>query len=363
METEIINYAQVATKAIVIIAIGASLAALWHLFVFILRRRKGDSDEQGLAMACVNSLYLPVLIYILGVSILYAGNSVNEVLTVGLEVVLAPSGYLLKLGCIVFAMILLVDRISMYAVSMVRRRMQRLEQDRVRKVASVAAKGMQFLILVMAVLMAMDYLGFNITSIVALGSVGGLVLGLASQDILSNLLGRITLYMEKPFSPGDHIICGGVEGIATKMKWRITEIRTFDRHMLYVPNNLLINNPIHNHSRRSNRRISQTIGIRYDDAGSLPKIIEDVEQMLVAHPGVDEKDTLVVKFTNFGASSLDFMVYAMMHETDWARAKAVRHDVLLKIIDIVLDNGAEFAFPTRTLHMINEQPEAAEPAR
>ena len=363
METEIINYAQVATKAIVIIAIGASLAATWYLCVFILRRKKSADDEQGLAMACVDSLHYPVLIYILGVSILHAGNSINEVLTVGLEVVLSPTGYLLKLGCVVFAMILLVDNLSRYAVTIVRRRMQRLEQDRVHKVAALAAKGLQFLILVMAVLMAMDYLGFNITSIVALGSVGGLVVGLASQDILSNLLGRITLYMEKPFSPGDHVICGGVEGIATRMKWRVTEIRTFDRHMLYVPNNLLINNPIHNHSRRSNRRINQTIGIRYDDAEALPKIIEDVEKMLIAHPGVDENDTLVVKFTNFGASSLDFMVYAMMHETDWSKSKAVHHDVLLKIIDIVLANGAEFAFPTRTLHMINEQPEAAEPAR
>ena len=353
MEPEIISYAQVVTRALIFIAVGATFAVVWH---FLLRFLRGRKFAAGLAGVFIESLHYPVLVYALGVSFLAAGSAVNTMLKVGLEVVLAPAGYLLKLGCIIAVMLLLINHASSYAVTIICGRVQKLERERVGKVATVVAKVLQLLVIIMAVLIAMDHFGFNITSIVALGSVGGLVIGLASQDILSNLLGRVTLYMEKPFSPGDHVICNGVEGIVTRMKWRITEIRTFERYIMYVPNNMIINNPVHNHSRRSHRRINQTIGIRYDDAGVLAKVIADVEKMLIAHDGINENDTMVVKFTGFGASSLDFMVYAILHETDWAKAKAVRHDVLLKIIDIVAANNAEFAFPTRTLHIANELP-------
>ncbi|MGV0005060.1 MAG: mechanosensitive ion channel family protein [Candidatus Porifericomitaceae bacterium WSBS_2022_MAG_OTU9] len=361
METvEIITQAQIITEALTVLAAGSGLAVLWYLLVCVVMKKKYSSQNTTILGVVLGSLYYPLLVYILGKTALYSGFIVNQHINIGLEVLLVPAGYLLKLGCIIFAVLLFVRHLGVYIGISLDRRVQKLEKERIDKVVNVATRVVQFVLLLMAVLIVMDHFGFNITSIVALGSVSGLVLGLAAKDILSNVLGRITLYMEKPFAPGDHIICADVEGIAKKLKWRITEVQTFDRHMVYVPNNLFINNPVHNHARRNNRRINEIIGVRYDDSNILAKIVENVENMLIEHPGVDENDTMVVKLVGFGSSSLDFMVYALMHETDWAKAIGVRHDVFLKIIDIVGAAGAEFAFPTRTLHLANGETAAAQ---
>ncbi len=108
---------------------------------------------------------------------------------------------------------------------------------------------------------------------------------------------------------------------------------------------------VENPSRMSNRRIYETIGLRYDDAGLVRKIIEDVRDMLNQHPEIDQNQTLIVNFTAFAASSLDFFVYTFTRTTDWVRFHEIKQDVLLKILDIIEGHGAEVAFPTSTLHV------------
>ena len=107
-----------------------------------------------------------------------------------------------------------------------------------------------------------------------------------------------------------------------------------------------------------NRRIYETIGIRYEDADKMDVIIADVRTMLEQHDEIDLDRTLIVNFVSFGPSSLDFFVYVFTKTTNWVAFHSIKQDVLLKILGIILDHGADVAFPTRTLHL--EQP-AAEP--
>ena len=101
----------------------------------------------------------------------------------------------------------------------------------------------------------------------------------------------------------------------------------------------------------TNRRIYETIGIRYDDAGKMAGIIEDVKAMLKAHPEIDADQTMIVNFNKFASSSLDFFVYTFTRTTNWIRFHEIKQDVMLKIIEIIEGHGAECAFPTSTLHI------------
>jgi len=137
--------------------------------------------------------------------------------------------------------------------------------------------------------------------------------------------------------------------------WRLTRIRTFDKRPLYVPNAVFTQITVENPSRMTNRRINETIGLRYDDVHKVAAIVADIKAMLRAHPEIDQDQTMIVNFTQFAASSLDIMVYTFTRTTAWVAFHEIKQDVMLKIADIVTRHGAEIAFPTRTLHVAGTQ--------
>jgi MscS family membrane protein len=131
----------------------------------------------------------------------------------------------------------------------------------------------------------------------------------------------------------------------------MTTVRTFDKRPLYIPNGIFANISIENPSRMNNRRIKETMGIRYADVNKMREIILAIKAMLRGHPDIDNSQTLIVNFNQFGASSLDFFIYTFTKTTDWIRFHEIKEDVLLKVIEIVEAQDAEMAFPTRTLHI------------
>ena len=161
------------------------------------------------------------------------------------------------------------------------------------------------------------------------------------------------VYMDKPFKVGDWIRSPdkSIEGTVESIGWRVTRIRTFDKRPLYVPNSLFTQIVVENASRMSNRRIKENFGLRYADISQVESIINEVREMLLCHDDIDTKQTLIVNFDLFNNSSLDFFIYTFTKTTDWVQFHHIKQDVLLKIANIVTKNGAEFAFPTRQLHI------------
>ena len=211
-------------------------------------------------------------------------------------------------------------------------------------------------IMILAAMMILQTMGFSISGILAFGGIGGLAVGFAAQDLLSNFFGGFILYFDRPFAIGDWIRSPDreIEGTVVKIGWRITTILTFDKRPLYIPNSLFSQISVENPSRMSNRRIKETIGLRYDDASKVEPIIKKVKEMLQNHPDIDNEKTLIVNFNTFASSSLDFFIYTFTKTTNWIEFHDVKQDVLLKIIKIVEENGAEFAFPTSTMHLANQ---------
>jgi MscS family membrane protein len=215
------------------------------------------------------------------------------------------------------------------------------------------SKLLRAVIIITAVLTALQTLGFSISGVLAFGGVGGIAVGFAAKDLLANFFGGFIIHLDRPFKVGDWIRSPdrNIEGTVEHIGWRLTTIRTFDKRPLYVPNSVFTTIAVENPSRMTNRRISETIGIRYADVHSMQKIVEGIREMLKNHEEIDSNQTLIVNFLAFNASSLDIMLYTFTKTTEWVRFHQIKEDVLLKISDIIESHGAEIAFPTRTLHL------------
>ena len=218
---------------------------------------------------------------------------------------------------------------------------------------SAVAKLLRATVIITAILVAMQLFGYSVSGLLAFGGIGGIAVGFAAKDLLANFFGGLMIYLDRPFSVGDWVRSPDkeIEGTVEDIGWRLTRIRTFDMRPLYIPNSAFANISVENPSRMTNRRIYETLGIRYSDIGSMKAIVDQVTAMLKAHKSIDNEQTMIVNFNQFGASTLDFFVYTFTKTTDWIEFHHIKQDVLLKIAQIIEDNNAEMAFPTSTVHI------------
>lgn len=212
---------------------------------------------------------------------------------------------------------------------------------------------------VVAALMVLQSIGVSIEGLLAFGGIGGIAVGFAAKDLLANFFGGISIYLDRPFTVGDWIRSPDkqIEGTVESIGWRLTVIRTFDQRPLYVPNAVFSSIAVENPTRMFNRRIYETIGLRYEDADKMAAIVQQVRTMLENHEAIDQNRTLIVNFVSFGPSSLDFFIYTFTRTTVWVEYHQIKEDILLSVLDIIHRNGADVAFPTQTLHVEHLSPE------
>ncbi len=213
-------------------------------------------------------------------------------------------------------------------------------------------------VLITAILALMQHFGFSISGVLAFGGVGGIAIGFAAKDLLSNFFGGLMIYMDRQFSVGDWIRSPDkeIEGTVEYIGWRITRIRTFDMRPLYVPNATFTNISVENPSRMQNRRFYETFGLRYEDQDKVAAITQDVKAMLLLHAAIDTQQTLMVNVNTFNAHSVDFFVYSFTKTTKWTEFHEIKQELLALIGKIVAQHGADFAFPTQTIHMHTSMP-------
>ena len=142
-------------------------------------------------------------------------------------------------------------------------------------------------ILITSGLVMLSELGVEVSAVMAFGGIGGLAVGLAAKDLLANFFGGLTVYLDRPFKVGDWVSSPdrAIEGTVEAIGWRQTTIRKFDKRPIYVPNATFSTITVENPSRMTHRRIYETIGIRYDDAGQMAEVVSRVKTMLQEHPG------------------------------------------------------------------------------
>ena len=219
--------------------------------------------------------------------------------------------------------------------------------------AQAISKLVRLAIIITAGLVILQTLGFSISGVLAMGGIGGIAVGFAAKDLLANFFGGLIVYLDRPFVVGDWIRSPdrSIEGTVEKIGWRVTVIRDFQSRPLYVPNSVFTNIIVENPSRMANRRIYETIGLRYGDLDNMDRIVAQVQEMLQQHEEIDPEKTMIVNFNEFADSSVDFFIYCFTKTTQWVKFHEVKQDVMLRLAAIIEANGAEIAFPTSTLHI------------
>lgn len=220
-------------------------------------------------------------------------------------------------------------------------------------------KSLKVFVVAFGLVFVADNLNVDITSLLAGLGLGGLAFALAAQDTVKNLFGSLTVLLDRPFQVGDWVVVGAVEGTVEEVGFRSTRIRTFYNSMITLPNSHLIATPVDNLGARTYRRWSTTLSLTYDTPpDKIVAFCEGVRELIRKHPHT-RKDYFHVYANEFGAASLNVMLYVFFETPDWGVELQERHKLFLSILSLAAELDVEFAFPTQTLHVVRpgEMPE------
>jgi MscS family membrane protein len=191
-----------------------------------------------------------------------------------------------------------------------------------------------------------------LTLITGLG-IGGIAIALAAKESLENLIGSFTIFLDKPFTVGDLVKVDGVEGTVEKVGFRSTRVRTSEKTMATIPNRGMIDGVLENLSLRNSRKVSFIIGLTYEtNSESLRKIITEIESYINNHQGTSDDGN--ASFKSFGDSGLNVEVNYFVTVLNYAEFLKIRQEINLEIMDIVIRNKSDFAYPTQRL--ISDRP-------
>ena len=190
----------------------------------------------------------------------------------------------------------------------------------------------------------------NITALATGLGIGGIAIAMASKESLENLLGSFTIFFDRPFTVGDVVKVGTVTGLVEKVGFRSTRIKTFDKSVVTVPNKKMIDAELDNLGLRPVRRVKFHIGLTYDTSTEqIKNIVSEIQEMINSHEKTNEEGK--VRFQEFGASSLDIMVLYYVNSPKWEDLIDVKEDVNYKIMDIVKKHNSDFAFPSTSVYL------------
>lgn len=249
---------------------------------------------------------------------------------------------LLKAIAIVAIAVLVSKSITLYLRRSLRERMQKDRLELLIKVTTYAILGI-------AILMVLPILGFNISGLLLAGGIAGIVIGFASQSIVSNMISGFFMMVERPIRIGDSINIGDVSGVVEDIGIISTIIRTFDGLYVRVPNEKVFTSSITNFVANPVRRFEYSIGIRYSDDAE--KAIEIIKKVVEEHPFVLKNPEPQAFVDELGDNAVIIKVRIWSPSTEWF---GVKMELLWKIKRALEENGIEIPFPQRTLWFGNE---------
>lgn len=224
----------------------------------------------------------------------------------------------------------------------------------------VISKSLKVFVVVIAVLVTTQNLGMNVTGLLASLSIGGLAIGLAAQDTLSNLFGAVALFADKPFRVGDRIQLDAIDGSVEAIGLRSTRVRNLDGHLVTVPNRTMANASITNVSKRPNIKTVMNVGVTYDTpADKVERAMAIIEEIFKPHPKTAD---LIISFNKFNDSSLNILVVHWWNSTDFKDYLAGFQKLNLELKRRFDAEGIDFAFPTQTVYVKNGATASPSPA-
>jgi len=216
-------------------------------------------------------------------------------------------------------------------------------------------KGLKILVIVLGAVAILELWGIRVGPVIAGLGLFGVAVALGAQDLFKNLISGIMILMEKRFTVGDVILVSGeVEGVVEQIGFRSTLVRRFDSTPVMVPNYKFAEQSVTNYTRRHHRRIRWLIGLEYRTSIDQLKNIRDEINNLIEKDNNFAKNqnaSFYVRIDSFSDSSIDMLVQTFTVTNEWAEFLKIKENLAVKIIEIVENNEAGFAFPSQSLYV------------
>ena len=216
-------------------------------------------------------------------------------------------------------------------------------------------KGLKILVIVLGIVAILELWGIRVGPVIAGLGLFGVAVALGAQDLFKNLISGIMILMEKRFTVGDVILVSGeVEGVVEQIGFRSTLVRRFDSTPVMVPNYKFAEQSVTNYTRRHHRRIRWLIGLEYRTTiDQLRNIRNEINKLIENENDFakNENASFYVRIDSFSDSSIDMLVQVFTVTNDWGEFLKTKENLAVKIIEIVENNNAGFAFPSQSLYL------------
>ena len=246
-----------------------------------------------------------------------------------------------------FLIFIIVIFVSIIIAQIVKINIRRTFKEKVPKTTlNLMEKISYYGILIIGFLAALGNLGFQLSGLLVAGGIVGIVIGFASQTVVSNLISGLFLLVEKPIKIGDGVSIGDVSGVVKDIRVLSTTIRTWDGIYVRIPNEKVFTSNIQNFVAHAARRFEYKIGIRYKDDAE--KAIEIIKNLLEEHPLILKEPAPQIFVAELGDSSVNLAVRIWAPSQHWF---SVRTEMLWKIKVALEKEGIQIPFPQRVIWM------------
>ena len=252
---------------------------------------------------------------------------------------------------VTYTLVKLVDLFAAYLEPKVRTTDSKLDDQ----LLPIIRKTLKIFIVTVGVLVILESLQIKVTGFLAGLGVGGLAFALAAKETLANMFGSIAIFADKPFRVGDRVIVEGIDGPVESIGLRSTRIRTLDGTLVTIPNARMAEATINNISKRPTIKNLYTVGVTYDTGyDKMKKALEILRGIFKNHPSTEN---YWVYFKEFGAHSKDILVIHWCKYTAYQQFLEATEEINLEIMRRFEEADIEFAFPTQTVYLKQEEGE------
>lgn len=230
---------------------------------------------------------------------------------------------------------------------------EKTESDFDDQILPIVQKVLKSGLWVLGIIVALNNAGFDIGALLAGLGIGGLALAMAAKDTVSNFFGGLMIFTDKPFKINDRIQVAGFDGTVTEIGIRSTRLKTLAGRMVTIPNSKFTDGIVENISSEPTRKVVLNLGLTYDTDGSaIEKAMEALKEINAANKNTT--DTALISFNNFGDFSLGILFIYYIDTASGADILGTMTEMNLAILNKFNQEGWEFAFPTQTIHSIQQ---------
>jgi MscS family membrane protein len=212
-----------------------------------------------------------------------------------------------------------------------------------------------FIVIVGGILIIQNLTGVKIGALLASLGIGGIAVALAAKDSIANFFGTLTILFDKPFQIGERILIDNYDGVVEDVGFRSTRIRTLTGHLVTIPNEKIVSSGLENIGKRPHIRWLTNITITYDTSpDKVERAVAIIKEILDNHEGLHPDFPPRVYFNGFNDWSLNITVIAWYHPADYWAMQEWQQRTCLEILRNFNAEGIDFAFPSRTLYLAND---------